>query len=101
MFEQRPVQAKDNRKLESELPCVQRFAIISSEIGSRVRSLASQSFCARRIEYPASLKPVQQDSLRSLYSVWLRWSTGAATGGRSAQNSQRRTEDADDLGFAS
>ena len=98
MLEQRPVQAKDNRKLESELPCVQRFAIISSEIGSRGRWQVSLS---AREAYPASLKPVQQDSLRSLYSVWLRWSTGAATGGRSAQNSQRRTEDADDLGFAS
>ena len=34
----------------------------------------------KSIENPASLKPVRQNSLRSLYSVW-RWNTGAATRG--------------------
>ena len=31
----------------------------------------------KSIENPASLKPVRQNSLRSLYSVRLRWNTGA------------------------
>ena len=55
----------------------------------------------KSIENPASLKPVRQNSLRSQYSARLRRKTWAATGGTLAQNSQCRTQGADDLGLAS